>query len=69
MSEKFKVYKSEIPNQITINLGAMDKCLLAKMLTDFGFGVDVAGDTFEHLFKKGLKKVYNEYYPDDKVYQ
>ena len=68
MGEKFKVYESEIPDKITVNLGAMDKCLFARMLTDFGFGAEVAGDTFEHLLKKGLKKVYNEYHPEDKIY-
>lgn len=68
MSKDCKVSPSEIPNQITIHVSEMEKCLFAQMLTDFGFGVDVAGDTFHHLYKRGLKKVYNEYYPDDKVY-
>ncbi|PGK10558.1 hypothetical protein CN895_23200 [Bacillus cereus] len=68
MSKEFKVHPSEIPNTVTIHVGEMEKCLFAQMLTDFGFGVDVAGDTFQNLYKKGLKKVYNEYYPNDKVY-
>ena len=61
MTGKFKVYEDEIPSQITINLSSMEKAVFARLLTKFGFGVDVAGDTFRHLYKKGLFKVYNEY--------
>jgi hypothetical protein len=66
--ERFKVNEREIPSQITINLGAMERCLFARMLTDYGIPVEYAGDNFVHIFKKGLKKVYNEEYPNDKVY-
>lgn len=68
MHKEFKVYEDEIPSQITINLGAMDRCLFARLLTAYGISVDNVGDTFQHLFKKGLRKVYNEEFPNDKAY-
>lgn len=68
MPEKFKVHESEIPSKITIHLDLQEKVLLARMLTKYGISVDVAGDTFEHLFKAGLKTFYNERFPKNKVY-
>lgn len=68
MKKEFKVHPSEIPNSINFHVGEMEKCLLAQMLTDFGFGVDMAGDTFQRLLKRGLRQIYNEYYPEDKVF-
>ncbi len=53
---KFKVHESEIPEQITIHLGMTERALFARMLTAYGFSVDVAGDTFEHIIKKGNTK-------------
>lgn len=62
----FKVSENEIPSQITIQLHEIDKCYLARMLTDFLIPAKDAGSNFQNIFRKGLKKVYNEYYPDDK---
>jgi hypothetical protein len=59
--DKFKVYPREIPEKITIHLSEIERCIFAELLTRFGFGVDVAGDTFHHLYRKGLEKVYKEY--------
>jgi hypothetical protein len=67
MSNKFKVNEREIPSELTIHLGLMERALFARMLTAYGISVDVAGDTFEHLLKTGLKTLYNERFPEDKV--
>lgn len=64
MSE-FKVNEKDLPSTITIHLSAMEKAAFARLLTKFGFGVNVAGDTFHNLYKRGLFKVHNEYYPED----
>lgn len=59
------VHESEIPPNITIKLGLEDKAILARMLTKFGIGVDVVGDTFEHIFKTALKNEYKNRFPDE----
>lgn len=68
MGEKFKVNPSEIPNEITIVLSEKDKCLFAQMLTDFMISAEDAGSNYRSIYRRGLKMVYNEYYPEDKVY-
>jgi hypothetical protein len=64
LMEDFKVYPREIPEKITIHLSETEKCIFADLLTKFGFGVDVAGDTFQHLYRKGLEKVHKEYFEE-----
>lgn len=68
MAETFKVNPSEIPNEITIVLSEKDKCLFAQMLTDFMISAEDAGSNYRGIYRRGLKMVYNEYYPEDKVY-
>ncbi|CKF15737.1 MULTISPECIES: hypothetical protein [Bacillus] len=68
MREKFVVKPSEIPNEITIVLSEKDKCLFAQMLTDFMISAEDAGSNYRNIYRKGLKMVYNKYYPEDKVY-
>ena len=65
MNTKFKVNEREIPKQITVNLGMTERALFARMLTAWGFGVEVAGDTFEHIIREGIKKVYAERFPEE----
>lgn len=67
MSQQFKVNEKEIPSQITINLGLMERALFARMLTKYGISVDVAGDTFEQIFKTALKNEYKTRFPEDEV--
>jgi predicted nucleotide-binding protein (sugar kinase/HSP70/actin superfamily) len=62
MTSDFRVHSREIPEKITINLSESERCMFAELLTKFGFGVDVSGDTFQHLYKRGLELVYNEYF-------
>lgn len=68
MGETFKVNPSEIPNEITIVLSEKDKCLFAQMLTDFMISAEDAASNYRSIYRRGLKMVYNDYYPDDKVY-
>ena len=62
----FKVYENEKPKKITVNLGLNERAMFARMLTACGFGVEDAGDTFEHVLKQGLKKIYDETFKEDK---
>jgi len=62
----FKVYENEIPKKIDVNLGLNERAMFARMLTAWGFSVEDAGDTFEHVLKQGLKKVYDETFKEDK---
>jgi len=65
MKTKFKVNEHEIPSKITVNLGMYERALFARMLTAWGFGVEDAGDTFEHILKQGLRKIYDEKFGDE----
>jgi hypothetical protein len=58
--KKFRVSTNEIPDRITINISETEKCIFADLLTRYGIPVDVAGDTFQHLYRKGLEKMYQE---------
>jgi hypothetical protein len=63
--KEFKVHETEIPKQITVNLGMYERALFARILTRCGINVDNAGDTFEFIFKKGLRKYYEERYGEE----
>jgi len=40
MKTKYKVHESEIPKQITVNLGMHERALFARMLTAWGWIYD-----------------------------
>lgn len=64
----FKVNPSDIPNEVTIVLGEKDKCLFAQMLTDMLIPAEDANSNFQSIYRRGLHMVYNESYPEDKVF-
>jgi hypothetical protein len=64
LMKEFKVYPREIPEKMTIYLSETEKCIFADLLTKFGFGADIAGDTFHHLYRKGLERVHREYFEE-----
>jgi hypothetical protein len=57
----FHVSSNDIPDKMTIYLSETEKCIFARLLTKFGISPDVAGDTYHHLYKKGLEKVYEQH--------
>lgn len=59
-TKPFKVHQEEIPEKVTVHLGMTERSLLARMLTAWGFSVEDAGDTIEHIMKKGIHKRYQE---------
>jgi len=62
---KYKVHKCEIPKKIIVNLGMHKRALFARMLTAYGISVDVAGDTFEHIIREGIKMVYENRFKEE----
>jgi hypothetical protein len=64
LTSSFRVSPHDIPERITFRLSEMERCMFADLLTLFGFGVDVAGDSFHHLYRRGLEKVYQEYFEE-----
>ncbi|GIM47621.1 hypothetical protein DNHGIG_31700 [Collibacillus ludicampi] len=59
-----RVYAHEIPQCMTIELSEVERCMFANLLTSFRISVDVAGDTFQHLYRLGLERIYKEYVKD-----
>ena len=58
--DNFKVRENEIPDRIVINLSMTEKAIFADLLTKYCIPVDVAGDTFQHLYRKSLEKMYDK---------
>lgn len=64
-TENFRVTSDEIPERMSFYLSETERCMFADLLTRFGFGVDVAGDTFHHLYRRGLESVYREHFGEE----
>ena len=63
MSE-FRVHAHEIPQEMTFVLSETERCMFADLLTRCGIKAGVARDTFHHLYRKGLERVYAEHFPE-----
>jgi|GEM_PF-4814698 len=61
---EFRVLTKEIPQEMTFVLSENERCMLADLLTRFGIKVGVAGDTFHHLYRKGLERVYADLFQE-----
>ena len=57
--------QSEIPEYLTTRLGMNERALFARMLTAYGIKVEDAGDTFEHIIRRGIQEFYDKRFPDE----
>ena len=61
---EFRVHAQDIPQELTIVLSETERCMFADLLTQFGIGAGIARDTFHHLYRKGLERIYAEHFPE-----